>query len=648
MKKNISVLILVCIFFLSFISATVPSHGSTTLETKTGGTVSKVTYKQEDDLEEIRIFSSSTKILKQYIIVPEGSAKNYRLCFEIDNANVSKTIRFDINKGNVVQIRLANMSDPKRTNVVVETKTKPTYNISTASDGKSIILTLGKGSQNPTPSPSPTPLPSPAPSPSPSPSPSATPTPSNPPASPTTPGKTNTSYKITKNGPLSWSMSGDSCILTLDNISLTKSTIGSNPRFELREKEKMIQITLPGKDTRFKEGYLSGNSVIYGVLVNYNAKHNCTIIRICFSDAITYSHTVSGGSSVFVIGSGSKSVPTDSPSNPSESPIDTPQPSAPVASPSPTPTPSAPSQPPKEKADAPSNLKSGTDNDKAIVRLTGQSIISKYHTHKDKIIVDESKDRSSVTFMMPITITNLGNGKMDLNHSLASSVSTLTTENYTFLTLTKKNPNTELEITIGVGTDELIITEKDDSGSAATAKLVVLDPGHGGSDPGAVFGPKDEYEEKKYNLDIALRCQAILKGKGVNVAMTRTTDKYVSLEDRTIIANDLNATLFVSIHNNSMPKGYKGSMTLYYPTSYKGKDYARIMQNNLIEDLNTNNIGIKGDALYVLKYTKMPAVLAEIACMSDNNDLMLLNNDAFIQKAAESLARSIIEILQIS
>lgn len=668
MKKNMSVLIVICLICVSFFSIILSTQAIDTLEISTGGTASKVTYKQEGNVEEIRIFSSSTKIVNQYLIMPEGSIENYRLCLEIENVDVSRTIRFDINKGSVVQVRLANMSSPKRTNVVIETNTKPNYNINTAADGKSIIITLGKGSSsNQTPSPSATPAPSakpspspsatPAPSAKPSPSPSATPAPSNP------SNQNNGGNDIANYGPLSWIMSGDSCILTLDKITLTQTKIGSNPRFELRENEKMIQITLPGKDTRFKEGYLSGNSVIYGILVNYNTKHNCTIIRICYSNTITYSHTVSGGSSVFVINSGSKSVNSDLPTPPSESPIASPKPSnpapAPSSKPTPTPAPSAsptptPTQPPIEDTEVPSNLKAGDGDGNTIVRLTGQSIISKFHTHKDKIIVDEAKDKSSVTFMMPINITNLGSGTLSLNDSVATSVSTFTTDNYTFLTVSKNNPNTQFDITVGVGTNELILVQtKDDSKfpdspTSPASKLVVIDPGHGGSDPGTVYGPNEEYEEKKYNLDIALRCQTILKAYGVNVAMTRTTDRYVSLEDRTIFANDRNATLFVSIHNNSMPDGYKGSMTLYYPTSYKGKDYARIVQKNLIADLNTNDIGVKGDGLYVLKYTKMPAVLAEVVCMSDNNDLVLINDSAFIQKSAESLARSIIEILSLN
>ncbi|MCX7771921.1 MAG: N-acetylmuramoyl-L-alanine amidase, partial [Clostridia bacterium] len=84
------------------------------------------------------------------------------------------------------------------------------------------------------------------------------------------------------------------------------------------------------------------------------------------------------------------------------------------------------------------------------------------------------------------------------------------------------------------------------------------------------------------------------------------------------------------------------------PSSYTGKAYAQIMQKNLVADLGTNNLDIKarGD-LAVLKKTKMPAVLAEVACMTDPGDLANLNTDEFIQKAAASLAKTIVQILNL-
>lgn len=654
--------------FIFLISSPLQIHASNSVEISTGGSVSRVTYEQKNNIEEIRFFADSTEIVKEYVIAPDGSIVNYRLCFEIEGVDVSKSIRFDVNKGTVVQIRLANMSDPKRVNVVVETDKKPDYKLSKSSDGKSIILTLSGSSSSSTapkpstsPSPSATPKPSTTPSPSTTPKPSATPSPSTKP-SPTPVLPTSTPAKqgsiITKSGPLSWNMSGDSCVISLNGISLSQTSNSSSPRFVHREKEKLIQITIPGKDTAFESGFLSGNPVIYGILVNYNEKQDSTIIRISYAGTISYSHTVTGGSSVFIIKEGKNSIPSNDPTPPASSQ----KPSDPVTpTPTPKPSPSNPvtPTPTNPNTTAPVNIKAGSGDGNTILSLLNASM-SNFKSEKDKIVVDESKDKSTVTFMIPSNIVNIGNGTLVLNDSVVNSITTFTTSKNTFLTLNKKDPNKQFEITVGNGSDELLIVQKKGSTPLPTptptptpiptppptvsSKLVVIDPGHGGSDPGAV---KNGYHEKNYNLDIALRCVAILKNQGVNVAMTRTTDKYVSLNDRVKFANDRNATLFVSVHNNSMPSGMKGSMVLYHHTSYNGKAFAKIMLDNLIGDLNTGNLGLSGRKnIVVLRDTKMPAILAEVACMSYESDLTLLNSNSFIQKSAESLAKSIIEILE--
>ncbi len=637
MKKIMSIGLVFCLIISLLILMPIQAHASGVIEISTGGSVSKVTYSQNNKLEEIRIFSSSTKIIKQYLIAPEGSIKNYRLGFEIENADVSRSIKFDINKGTVVQIRLANMSYPKRTSVVVETTTKPVYTISTSSDGKSIVLTLGSSSSsNNTPSPSKPPSQSATPTPTPTPAPSTTPKPPTTPVPATNPGDGSNNNPIvttkTNNGPLSLAMSGDSCTVNLKGISLTQADKGNIPRFEHREKEKILQITIPGKDNRFTEGFLAGNPVIYGALVNYNVKQNSTIIRIPYSNTITYSHTVSGGNSVFVIKKGNTSVPVSTPV-PSQTPIASPKPST---QPSPPTSPTTGSSPMN-------NIKAGNGDGKTALRLTGAGIVDKYHSYRDKIVVDDTGSKGTVTFMIPINIINLGNGSININDSLIKSVDLFSTATNSFLTINKKDANKKFEIVVSSGNDELAVIVSTGSGGSNASRLVVIDPGHGGNDPGAVFG---KYFEKVYNLDIALRCEKILKSKGVNVELTRTVDKTMSLDERVKFANDRNAYVFVSIHNNSMPSGIKGSMVLYHYTSYRGKPMAQLMFDNLVKDLGTTKIRIEGrQNTVVLRDTKMPAILAEVACMSDEGDLALLNTDSFIQKAAESIANSIIQIL---
>lgn len=131
--------------------------------------------------------------------------------------------------------------------------------------------------------------------------------------------------------------------------------------------------------------------------------------------------------------------------------------------------------------------------------------------------------------------------------------------------------------------------------------------------------------------------------------MTREEDVYVGLYERAYIANDMNATLFVSIHNNAYYSKYKGTETLYYPTKGSGfnsKRFAQIVQAELINALGTNNRGIvERPNLVVLKATKMPAVLAEIAFMTNSDDLAKLKTEEFRQKAAQALCDAILKAL---
>lgn len=177
-------------------------------------------------------------------------------------------------------------------------------------------------------------------------------------------------------------------------------------------------------------------------------------------------------------------------------------------------------------------------------------------------------------------------------------------------------------------------------------KLVVIDPGHGGSEPGAEsFG----IVEKTINLDISIRLDKLLKQAGIKSYIIREEDSYIGLYERAYIANNLNASLFLSIHNNAYYSRERGTETLYYPNrtnsaGFTSKRFAQIIQDNLINTLNTKNRGIvERPNLVVLKATKMPAALAEIAFMTNKDDFALLQSDSFKQKTAEALFKSIVK-----
>jgi len=174
-------------------------------------------------------------------------------------------------------------------------------------------------------------------------------------------------------------------------------------------------------------------------------------------------------------------------------------------------------------------------------------------------------------------------------------------------------------------------------------KVIVLDPGHGGKDPGATIS---DLIEKTLNLDIAKRVQALLKADSrFDVYMTRENDTFIELIERAKFANNKNADLFVSIHNNSMPKNFSGSMILYNASKISSN---KILAENFYEKVGKasglTGIGARSrEDLVVLKNINMPGVLVEVACMSNIKDRRELRKESFKQKIAQSIYESIIK-----
>lgn len=186
--------------------------------------------------------------------------------------------------------------------------------------------------------------------------------------------------------------------------------------------------------------------------------------------------------------------------------------------------------------------------------------------------------------------------------------------------------------------------------------LVVLDPGHGGKDPGSlgIIDGKTVLTEKEVNLYISNKVLKQLKAEGYNIISTRTTDKYLDLTARAEIANSANASLFVSIHNNAYPnETAQGTLTMYaYDTpkenmTVSGKSIATIMQNELIKGTQGQDRGLlKNSKIYVISKTNMPAILTECLFMSNPNDLQKLMDNKSLDKIAVSIATGIKEILK--
>lgn len=190
---------------------------------------------------------------------------------------------------------------------------------------------------------------------------------------------------------------------------------------------------------------------------------------------------------------------------------------------------------------------------------------------------------------------------------------------------------------------------------AAKELLVVIDPGHGGTDVGAVGRDSGgETYEKDINLSIANKANALMKSAGVKTYMTRSTDVAVDLFERPEIANRMNATLFLSVHNNSFTNSEAhGTTVLYYPdgnptmdhkmTSYR---FSYLLQEELVSALGRYDRGLTdGAEMVVIRKTIAPSVITEIAFISNPTELALMKTEDFQNKAAEALCRAVIRAL---
>jgi N-acetylmuramoyl-L-alanine amidase len=182
--------------------------------------------------------------------------------------------------------------------------------------------------------------------------------------------------------------------------------------------------------------------------------------------------------------------------------------------------------------------------------------------------------------------------------------------------------------------------------------LICVDPGHGGSDPGAtgVSGAK----EKDVNLAMSLLLAEDLRNAGLKVIMTRTDDSLPALHDRPVFANTAAANLFVSVHNNAMPddSGANGTETYYWGDSdgYSEEAYmlAAAIQNNLVDGLGSLDRGVKTAKYVVLAETEMPAALVEVGFMTNRVEEAKLVTTGYQQAAARAIAAGVLEYLDWS
>ena len=175
--------------------------------------------------------------------------------------------------------------------------------------------------------------------------------------------------------------------------------------------------------------------------------------------------------------------------------------------------------------------------------------------------------------------------------------------------------------------------------------LIVLDAGHGGSDPGAAGTLGNQ--EKDFTLAVTrLLKEQLEQVKGIQIVETRSGDTYPTLQDRVQIAEDVQADLFLSIHANSFKPETRGTETYYY--TEKSKEFATILHKYLIEATGFPDRGVKKQNFYVIKNTTMPSSLLEIGFLTNKEENQRMLDPVFQRNLAEKLSQAIYEYYTIN
>ena len=181
--------------------------------------------------------------------------------------------------------------------------------------------------------------------------------------------------------------------------------------------------------------------------------------------------------------------------------------------------------------------------------------------------------------------------------------------------------------------------------------VVVVDSGHGGSDPGKV-GINGAIE-KDVNLKIAIKLKSLLEERGIKVIMTREDEngladsKVEDLKKRVSIINQEKPLLAVSIHQNSYQgESIHGAQVFYFTHSQEGEKAAKIIQEALLEADSENTRSAKAnDTYYMLKKTEVPVVIVECGFLSNQKEADLLVTEEYQQKVAEAVVNGIIKYI---
>ncbi len=177
-----------------------------------------------------------------------------------------------------------------------------------------------------------------------------------------------------------------------------------------------------------------------------------------------------------------------------------------------------------------------------------------------------------------------------------------------------------------------------------TGRVITVDPGHGGSDPGMV-GVKHKTYEKDLNLSTSLYLKEELEKLGAKVVMTRTKDEEKpELSERVRIAEEAGSDAFISVHYNSSPKKVSGTLTFYY-SQQDDRKLARAVETELAKGIGLKSNGIAYGNFHVLRENDVPAALVELGFLTNEKDEEIARTEDYQRAAAAAIAQGLVNYL---
>ncbi|NBI30561.1 N-acetylmuramoyl-L-alanine amidase family protein [Chengkuizengella marina] len=278
-----------------------------------------------------------------------------------------------------------------------------------------------------------------------------------------------------------------------------------------------------------------------------------------------------------------------------------------------------------------------------------------YLPNPERIVIDFEKSSFNSSFIDQET--GMASGMMEVTHSDIKSIRYAMFEDqyprividlhenieYSMIGIPEDN---QVKVLLGV-TNNTAEPSKDQSNDnddiiVDDPFIIVIDPGHGGDDPGAT-GSVSSREEKYFTLEFAEKLYDLLDAEPwFQPYMTRTDDVKIELDDRAEFANELGADAFLSIHGNIHERLNISGTETYYWTN-RGLDLAQTIHNYVVESAGLPDRSIREVEYRVLKNTNMPAVLLEIGYLSSEHDENLMLTDEFQYRVAESIVEALKE-----